>query len=292
MATISGGTSNAGAAVANDSSITDATKAILNGVNASGGVYTTTTAGSASTPAVAGGPDRAVTIVDQPSSVVQVGSQLNAFVVADQAATIAGGAGSGTIVGSTGGDLIGTAGSGGGQYSLLAGAGNDTIIAASGQSTINGGDGADIIGVFGGQNLVAVGAGDTAFVAAGQNTVQGSAGSTTGFSGGQNVFVGSAGAETIIAAQGTSTISGGAGKDLFLFTKLDNSGGRHVITDFGAGGTADTLAFVGLGATSVDALLANATVSGGSVTLNFSGGISVTVQNTTVDALRGNILLG
>ncbi|MEN3794251.1 calcium-binding protein [Fulvimarina sp. MAC3] len=292
MATVSGGTTNAGAAVNSNPSITDATKAILNGRSATGGVYTTQNAGSASSPVLAGGPDNSVTIVDLPNSVVQVGGQANAFVVADQPATIAGGAGSGTIVGSTGGDLIGTAASGGGQYFLATGAGNDTIIAASGQSTIDGGAGADVIGVFGGQNNVFVGTGDTGVIAGGQNTIAGSAGSTTGFVSGQNVYFGSAGAETIVAAQGQSTISGGAGKDLFLFTKLDSTGGKHVITDFGAGGTADTLAFVGLGVTSVDALLQNASVSGGSVTLNFNGGISVTIQNTSVDALRGNILLG
>lgn len=299
-ATVSGGTQNAGQAVSS-SNVTDTTKALLNNVNGTGGVFTTGVVGTASSPALVQGGTNSVFVVDGKNSVVQVGTQQSTFVIVDTTATVAGGTGSGTIVGGTGNTLLGTSTAPGGKYQLLGSLGNDTVIAVAGTNTIQGGAGNNIHGVFGGTNTVGVGqvtgANDTVIASGGSNTVfGGSQSALIGMTGGTNVVVGGAAAETIIAAGGSSTIFGGGGKDTFLFTKLDSAGAKHVVADFGAGGVADTVAIVGTGLAvsqaSIDTMLSTATVSGSNVTLNVGSNVTVTFNNTTVAALRGNIVLG
>ncbi|MEX6509137.1 hypothetical protein [Jiella sp. M17.18] len=294
--TVSGGTTNAGSAVSSDPNVSNLTKTLLNNVNGSGGVFTTNSVGTPSSPALVQGADNSVFVVEGTSNVVQVGSQRSTYVIADQKATIAGGTGSGTIVGGAGGALLGTSTVPGGSYQLLGSTGNDTIIAAAGNNTIQGGAGTNVEGVFGGSNIVGVGqvsgANDTAVITGGNNTIfGGQVSSLIGVTGGTNTVVGGAAAETIVGGGGNNVFAGGGGQDLFLFTNL-GVGGNYTVTDFGVGGTADTVAFVGLGATSVDKLLANATESGGSVKITFaSSNVTVTFQNTTIASLRGNILL-
>lgn len=305
VSTISGGGSNQTAAQELRQAgvaVSDQTLSLLANIPAAGGVFVVPsgTKGSATGTAILESTAPGAVFVVQGGSVVQAGSFKDAYVIADGGATIQGGSGSGSIVGGASGALLGTSTVAGASYQLLGSTGNDTVIAVGGTNTIQGGGGSNIHGIFGGTNTVGVGqvagAKDIAYVAGGTNTIlMGAAGGTVGLSSGASTVVGGAASDTIIAAQGTSSITGGAGKDLFLFTKIDATGGKHVITDFGSGGTADTFALVGLlPATqgSIDSLLSSATVSGGSVSLNLGSDITVTFQNTTVDALRGNIVLG
>lgn len=305
VSTVSGGGSNQTASQAlsdSKTTVSEQTSTLLANVPAAGGVFLVPagTKGDATGTAILESTTTGAVFVVQAGSTVQAGAAKNVYVIGDGAATIQGGSGSGTIVGGAAGALLGTSTVAGASYQLLGSTGNDTIIAVGGTNTIQGGGGTNVHGIFGGTNTVGVGqvagAKDTAFVAGGSNTIFiGSAGGTVGLSSGSSIVVGGAASDTIIAAQGSSTIAGGAGKDLFLFTKIDSSGGKHVVTDFGVGGTADTVAIVGLlpvSQASIDSLLSGATVSGSSVTLNLGSNITVTFQNTTVDALRGNIVLG
>jgi Ca2+-binding RTX toxin-like protein len=73
------------------------------------------------------------------------------------------------------------------------------------------------------------------------------------------------------------TISGGAGRDTFVFAKGTTD--RDTITDFNV--TDDFFALKGFTQAEWDAAVAGAVITNGNVTLTFDAATSITLQNVT-----------
>jgi len=105
------------------------------------------------------------------------------------------------------------------------------------------------------------------------------------------ILTGGSGADFLVigGAPGSGTLTGGAGKDAFVFFKQITGGGANTITDFNP--SEDSIFIEGYGITAAQRaqFLANAGVSGSSVTLNLGDGTSVTFLNTARDQLLGHV---
>lgn len=195
------------------------------------------------------------------------------------------GAGTSTIVGTSGGNESVAVGTGGVVFS--AGSGNaSTIISGPGITTIFGG--ANSIVNFAGNQSGAVLLGF-----AGNETLNASGSSTSNlFSagvGGNVSLSGGSGADTMYAGMGSDTMAGGGGSNAFAFFVNATGGSQDYITDFGAG---DSLYLIGYDSTQSASSLQNAAVAGPSgVTLTLSDSTKITFTNlTSASSLNGDIL--
>jgi Ca2+-binding RTX toxin-like protein len=96
------------------------------------------------------------------------------------------------------------------------------------------------------------------------------------------------------ATQGASTLTGGAGNNLFFF-QHGNVNGTDVITDFTAS-SGNQLAMSGYDSlvgggpqSAAQAALAGATTVGGNTSMTLADGTRITFDNTTVAQLQGHI---
>jgi len=84
------------------------------------------------------------------------------------------------------------------------------------------------------------------------------------------------GADTFFASTGNTTIAGGGGPDLFVFTN-GQSGGTDLIQNFMSG--QDTINLQGYGKNEVADALKSQTVAAGSVTITLSDSTKITFAN-------------
>jgi Ca2+-binding RTX toxin-like protein len=207
--------------------------------------------------------------------------------------------GTGTNAGS---DLI-YGGTGNLRAQFVGGAGSATVIGGTGNTTMYGAAGSNITfqGTQTGVTMMTFGAPGAAEGAATLNA----GGSTTNnvlsaFSGSVSV-VGGFGNDQIIAGAtdkgtvtGATTMTGGAGSNVFVF-QHGSVDGKDIITDFTASsGNAVALvnydALVGGGpGSAANAALAGATTSGGNTNITLHDGTRITFDNTTVAQLHGHI---
>ena len=97
-------------------------------------------------------------------------------------------------------------------------------------------------------------------------------------------MIGGSGNDTMVAGAGpgSSTMTGGGGSNVFAFFEQAAGAAKDVVTDFNSN---DTIYIEGFAKTgSAAALLQNATVGAGGVTLTLSDGTSVTFSNLTSTA--------
>jgi Ca2+-binding RTX toxin-like protein len=176
-----------------------------------------------------------------------------------------------------------------------------TIFGGAGASTVfgNSGSNIDFFGSQGGVTMVALGErgagnGETLNAAASssQNILYGLSGSIS--------VVGGSGNDTLIGGvtdAGTTTMTGGAGTNLFLF-QHGNVNGSDIITDLTAssGNLVDLFGYdsvVGGGSRSAaNAALAGATFSGGNTSITLADGTKITFDNTTVSQLQQHLISG
>ncbi|WP_114860196.1 calcium-binding protein [Azospirillum brasilense] len=226
VTTVTGGISNAAApstlagAILNNKDLVDPTK--LNGdaiVNATvGGVYALST--------VSGG---AVVASDNTAPVTLIGGIGNnqLLVANDQAGTILqAGTGVGhTLVGGSGGQLLGTSTVDGGSATILGGVGADTVVAAAGNNVLTAGEGNNLIGLVGGNNQVFAAGNDTVIAGGGNATIGAGAGNAViNVIGGSNLVIGGSGNSTIASAAGNNTLFGGSGN-----TTIAGGGGNDLL---------------------------------------------------------------
>ena len=186
--------------------------------------------------------------------------------------TVVSGTGAETIFGASG-SLVQGDGSAG--ILFVGGAGGATVFGSTASvTTIFGGPGSAI--TF--QNNGAPGAIMAAY--AGNETLS-SALSTSNNSlaggSGNASLLGGAGNDVFWSGTGSNTLTGGAGSDNFSFIK-GASGGADVITDFSS---SDNVWLAGYGSTAAATAISNATVSGGSSTIQLSDSTRITFLNVT-----------
>ena len=197
----------------------------------------------------------------------------------DDAANVAWtGAGSDSVTGSAGDDLIGLGADG---DSFTAYAGNDTIYAGAGN------DGGD-----------AGGGNDEIYGGAGSDGLQGGAGNDTIYGGGgDDVLDGGTGDDVLWGGTGRDTLIGGTGTDTFGFavaTTLDNDTvNNDVISDFVEGEDGDVLDLSDFGLSGdLASLIADGYIVDGFLDLNKDGVSDVVVTGLTVATLTdGNVIL-
>ncbi len=148
--------------------------------------------------------------------------------------TLNGGSGNDVLIGGTGNDrLVG----GGGNDSIDGGIGNDFALGNVGNDLLSGGDGNDTLNGNAGNDRIYGGTGaDFLLGGAGNDTIDGGTGNDTirGTSG-NNHLIGGAGDDNIDTGNGNSTVSAGPGNDR-IFVQV-NGGGTHVLS--GGGGKDD-----------------------------------------------------
>jgi Ca2+-binding RTX toxin-like protein len=214
-----------------------------------------------------------------PDTVVAYGS--NDLIFGGTGTLVVGAAPNSTVVSGTGAETIfGASGSlvqGDGSAGILfvGGAGSATVFGSTASvTTIFGGPGSAI--TF--QNNGAPGAIMSAY--AGNETLS-SALSTSNNSlaggSGNASLLGGAGNDVFWSGTGSNTLTGGAGSDNFAFIK-GASGGADVITDFSP---SDNVWLAGYGSTAAATAISNATVSGGSSTIQLSDSTRITFLNVT-----------
>lgn len=190
------------------------------------------------------------------SSVVLNGTQNNSVSVlfgGTNTSVVAGDAGSNFVVLSNN-----TAGA-----TVVSGVGNDSILGGSGGDNFRLGDS----GVANGGS--------------GADTLIGGIGSATlGGGAGADSIVAGAGGGYLVGEAGTDTLVGGAGKDVAIFSPGDGND-----TFVGFDPTQDTLAFASVrydgGTLDINALIQNATVTGGNTILTLPDGSTITVVGAT-----------
>lgn len=171
---------------------------------------------------------------------------------------LGGASGADTLMGGDGGDAIrgGLAGD-----IIEGGAGGDNLLGGLGADTINGGDNNDSIGASGGADIVDGGSGN--------DTIRGGAGS-----------------DQITGGSGNDTLIGGGGADRFVFMAGHDS---DIITDFDV--TADSLDLSVLaGFTSIELVLAAATVTESGILITTQSGTIALQGVTSLDALTSAII--
>ncbi|MBP2295975.1 beta strand repeat-containing protein [Azospirillum rugosum] len=148
-----------------------------------------------------------------PVTLVGGGAKNQLLVANDKAGTVINaGTGSGTIVGGSADQLLGTDATAGGEFLFYGGTGNDTIVGAAGNNTITAGTGNNLIGLAGGNNKVYAAGNDTVIAGGGNATIGAGAGNAViNVVGGSNLVIGGSGNSTIAAAAGNNTLFGGAG---------------------------------------------------------------------------------
>lgn len=192
------------------------------------------------------------------SADVQGGTGKLLFIGGEGAATVFGGAGSLTV---TGGE---------GKLEAHGGAaGNNVLRAGEGSATLFGGGNGDRLYADGEHQVLVAGAGNETLSAAGHDTLYGGSGNTR--------MIGRGDDNSFIAGTGAATITGGHGKDAFVF--IDGSAGGHdLITNFHAG---DLVSLQGYGTGAVQAALKTETVGPNGVTITLSDNTSITFAGLT-----------
>jgi len=113
---------------------------------------------------------------------------------------------------------------GGYTLTFIGGSNSSTVMAGAGSYSINGGAGGGVF--YGGAN--------------GYNSIVAGTGAATIYGAGYgDTLLGGAGNDLIVAATGNETLGGGAGVNVFNFTKAVDS--NYTITDFGAAGSTDVM---------------------------------------------------
>jgi len=176
-------------------------------------------------------------------------------------------AGSGSIFGGGGNNLISIPTSDAGAWHVDLGNGNNTVRALGG--------GNDKISVGTGHNVIQLGAGSDFITSAGSDTILAAAGSETVVATGNEIvygngssllFLGSlGGGTTVYGGSGSDTVFGGSGPDLMFGGSKGNNflqAGSGAATLFG-GGDGDQLYAGGAGAQELHAAAGNATLFGG-----------------------------
>lgn len=143
--------------------------------------------------------------------------------------------GSITVLGGAGNDLVDSSQSPGSNL-LFGGAGNDELLAGS-HDQLFGEDGADVL------NAAAGG---------GRNRLYGGPDGDVLFAGEGDLLFGGDGADELFAGPGGSTMTGGAGDDLFWVTAAALPDSPNMLTDFTPG--SDIIGFGGLGLSPADIL--------------------------------------
>jgi len=213
----------------------------------------------------------------------------------DGSLNFVGGTGTATVVGGTGSASV-TAGAGG----VVFGAGtsnNATVNSGSGTATIFGAAGTtvNLIGTVPGSasqpNYVVAGPGGETLNAAASGSADWLSVNTT-VSSGAAILMAGTGNDTLIAgsAPGSTTMTGGAGSDAFVFFKQVVGGAHDVVNDFTA---SDSVYIENYAAGSANALQTAATVGSDGLTLTLSDGTTVTFSNlNSQTALNGHIQYG
>jgi Ca2+-binding RTX toxin-like protein len=218
------------------------------------------------------------------------------------------------------GDSSDTVFAGSASSTLLLGNGNNLILGGSGnlfaQLVDNTGGSATIFGgagsttVFGNShsNVDFFGSqGGVTMIALGQTGAANSATLNAGFSSANNTLyalsgsvslVGGSGNDQLIggvAGDGTTTMTGGAGNNLFLFQQ-GNVNGSDIITDLTAssGNLVDLFhydsLYGGAAGSAAKAALAGATFAAGNTSITLADGVKITFDNTTVAQLSQHLI--
>ncbi len=182
----------------------------------------------------------------------------------EQSTVFGGGSGSATINGGVGGGLF--AGGTGGE---------NVIVGGFGPCTMFGSSGSDLLMAGGARaNLLIAGSGNETL------TGIGSIGGNVMYAGaGNDLLGGGAGKETFFASQGSATVIGGTGADLYAFVN-GLAGGTETVFGFNTG-KGDAINLQGYGANEAQNDLANAVVAGGNTTLTLSDQTQVTFVGVT-----------
>jgi Ca2+-binding RTX toxin-like protein len=225
-----------------------------------------------------------------------------------QQSTVVGGIGAETIYGGTGsgnyflglGSTVAVGGTGAGTWIgnvgsitfydsqtgnlLFAGTGALTFVNEGGSSTVVGGAGQSVLyGSAGGSMLFIPAAPGSLLIAGSGNETLTAAFSTHGvdmFAGaGNDVLTGSAGNDAFMAGNGSATISGGGGADLFVFSQ-SNGGGNDIIRDFNQA-SGDRILLSGYSTGAAALALSHAVVSGGGTTLTLEDNTRITITGVT-----------
>jgi Ca2+-binding RTX toxin-like protein len=212
------------------------------------------------------------TVVAYGSKDVIFGGSGTLLVGAATNSTISAGTGAETIFGASGDVVFGNNSSG---ILFVGGSGPATVLGSTSSiTTIFGGSGSNI--TF--QNVSTPGAIMAAY--AGNETLNAAASTSNntlaGGSGADSLVSGS-GADVFWAGTGSDTMTGGAGADAFNFVR-SFAGGTDVITDFTS---SDTVNLIGYGAAAAATAIANATVSGGSSTIQLADSTKITFVNVS-----------
>ncbi|MBL8562232.1 MAG: pre-peptidase C-terminal domain-containing protein [Gemmobacter sp.] len=104
---------------------------------------------------------------------------------------------------------------------------------------------------------------------------------------GRDKLFGEAGADTLSGGAGNDQLTGGGGTDRFVFAR---NGDDDVIRDFA--NDVDTISLVGLGVRTVTQALARAVQLGDDVLFDFGRGDTLRVEDTTLSALRDDLVFG
>lgn len=188
--------------------------------------------------------------------------------------TVSSGTGPETIFGADRSVVSGNSSSG---ITFVGGAGNATVFGSNDSvTTIFGGSGSDInftnTATPGG--IMAAEAGNetlNAGISSSNNTLAGGSGADS--------LVGGSSSDLLWAGTGADTLTGGAGTGTDVFNFVNGSaGGADVITDFSS---SDVVNLIGYGADAAATAIANATVSGGSSTIQLSDSTKITFLNVT-----------
>ncbi len=213
--------------------------------------------------------------------------------------TVFAGTGTDTVfigTGTAAGDQLINGGMGALRVQFVGGAGSATVIGGSGAATVFGTGDSNVkwIGMQTGGILDAVGnvtstgsydasastTNDTLIGASGNVSMTGGSGSDFLLGGVNTGSIGGAG-----SVVGGTTMTGGAGNNVFLFTSGLVNGG-DIVQDFGGN---DILALSGYGAAEGANALSKATTAGGTTTLTLSDGTSISFVNTSIAQLQGHI---
>ena len=237
------------------------------------------------------------------SLILGSGGANEAVLLGNTSVTFQASAGSGTVVGGGGNDLVVITASNPGQWDVTLGGGDDTVYATgSGLQLVNAGPGHNqiVLGAgsvqlqLNGDDTVFAGSGSSTITAAGDTralvhgasgdlvyiggseaaTVLGGSGSETLFGGsGTDVFQGGSGNDAFFAGTGSETVTGGSGANVFDFVK-GRAGGHELITNFNS---AEQLTLTGYASGSV----ASVAVVSGSTVITLSDSTQITLQNFT-----------
>ncbi len=149
------------------------------------------------------------------------------------------------------------------------GAGND--MAGNGKANV-------MLGYGGADKLAGLGGNDVLRGGTGRDMLLGG--------GGNDRLFGDAGADTLNGHAGDDILTGGRHADLFIFAR---NGDHDVIRDFT--NDVDTIRLAGFGLSSVRAALNKAVQVGDDVVFDFGRGDTLTVEDTTLTALRNDLLV-